>query len=251
MSPAEVLKIIKEKGVKFVDLRFTDTRGKEQHVTVPAHVVDAGMFEDGKMFDGSSIAGWKGINESDMILGLDPSTAVLDPFMEETTLNIRCDIIEPIDDAGLRARSALGRETRRSLHALDGHRRRSILRPRKRVLHLRRRPLVVADQRRFLCDRVVRRRVAEQQEDRRRQPRSPSRHQGRLLPRAARRLAAGYSLGDVLGARGNGPIGRSAPPRGGNGRSMRDRRQIRLAREEGRRRHDAEIRRAERRAQLW
>ena len=95
MSPADVLKLIKEKGVKFVDLRFTDTRGKEQHVTVPSHVVDAGMFEDGKMFDGSSIAGWKGINESDMILGLDPSTAVLDPFMEETTLNIRCDIIEP------------------------------------------------------------------------------------------------------------------------------------------------------------
>jgi glutamine synthetase len=95
MSPADVLKLIKEKGVKFVDLRFTDTRGKEQHVTVPSHTVDAAMFEDGKMFDGSSIAGWKGINESDMILGLDPSTAVLDPFMEETTMIIRCDIIEP------------------------------------------------------------------------------------------------------------------------------------------------------------
>ncbi|HWN37975.1 MAG TPA: glutamine synthetase beta-grasp domain-containing protein, partial [Gammaproteobacteria bacterium] len=100
MSPADVLKLIKEKGVKFVDLRFTDTRGKEQHVTVPSHVVDASMFEDGKMFDGSSIAGWKGINESDMILGLDPSTAVLDPFMEETTLNIRCDIIEPMTMQG-------------------------------------------------------------------------------------------------------------------------------------------------------
>ena len=100
MSPADVLKLIKEKGVKFVDLRFTDTRGKEQHVTVPSHVVDAGMFEDGKMFDGSSIAGWKGINESDMILGLDASTAVLDPFMEETTLNIRCDIIEPMTMQG-------------------------------------------------------------------------------------------------------------------------------------------------------
>ena len=100
MSAADVLKLIKEKGVKFVDLRFTDTRGKEQHVTVPSHVVDAGMFEDGKMFDGSSIAGWKGINESDMILGLDASTAVLDPFMEETTLNIRCDIIEPMTMQG-------------------------------------------------------------------------------------------------------------------------------------------------------
>ncbi len=95
MSPAEVLKLIKEKGVKFVDLRLTDTRGKEQHVTVPAGTVDDGFFEDGKMFDGSSIAGWKGINESDMILMPDTATAVLDPFTEEPTLNIHCDVIEP------------------------------------------------------------------------------------------------------------------------------------------------------------
>ena len=95
MSPAEVLKFIKEKGVKFVDLRFTDTRGKEQHVTIPAHEADQKLFDKGKMFDGSSIAGWKHINESDMILALDAGTAVLDPFMEESTLNIRCDIIEP------------------------------------------------------------------------------------------------------------------------------------------------------------
>src|SRR5690606_28242579 len=77
MSAAEVLKLIKEKGVKFVDLRLTDTRGKEQHVTVPASTVDESFFEDGKMFDGSSIAGWKGINESDMILLPDTATAVL------------------------------------------------------------------------------------------------------------------------------------------------------------------------------
>jgi glutamine synthetase len=95
MSPAEVLKLIKEKGVKFVDLRLTDTRGKEQHVTVPARVVDDSFFEDGKMFDGSSIAGWKGINESDMILMPDCATAVMDPFAEEPTLDIWCDVIEP------------------------------------------------------------------------------------------------------------------------------------------------------------
>jgi glutamine synthetase len=94
-TPSDVLKLIKEKEVKFADLRFTDTRGKEQHVTIPAHVVDEDLFRDGKMFDGSSIAGWKGINESDMILALDPTTAVLDPFFEETTVNIRCDVIEP------------------------------------------------------------------------------------------------------------------------------------------------------------
>jgi glutamine synthetase len=87
--------LIKEKGVKFVDLRLTDTRGKEQHVTVPARVVDEGFFEDGKMFDGSSIAGWKGIQESDMILMPDTATAVMDPFSEEPTLDIWCDVIEP------------------------------------------------------------------------------------------------------------------------------------------------------------
>ncbi len=95
MSASEVFKTIKDQGVKFVDFRFTDTRGKEQHVTVPAHTVDESVFEDGKMFDGSSISGWKGINESDMILMPDTSTAVMDPFFDESTLLIRCDVIEP------------------------------------------------------------------------------------------------------------------------------------------------------------
>jgi glutamine synthetase len=100
MSPADVLKLIQEKSVKFVDLRLTDTRGKEQHVTVPSHQVDESFFEDGKMFDGSSIAGWKGINESDMILMPDTRTAVIDPFTDETTLNIHCDVIEPMTMQG-------------------------------------------------------------------------------------------------------------------------------------------------------
>lgn len=95
MSPEEILALIEEKDIKFVDYRFSDTKGKEQHVTVPAHTVDEDLFEDGKMFDGSSIAGWKGINESDMILMLDASTAVLDPFYDDTTLILRCDIVEP------------------------------------------------------------------------------------------------------------------------------------------------------------
>jgi len=90
-----VLSYIKENEVKFVDLRFTDTKGKEQHVSIPSHQVDESFFEDGKMFDGSSIAGWKGINESDMVLMPEVSSAVLDPFTEEATLNIRCDVLEP------------------------------------------------------------------------------------------------------------------------------------------------------------
>ena len=81
--------------MRYADLRVTDTRGKEQHVTVPSRYVTEELFVEGKMFDGSSIAGWKGINESDMILMPDASTAVMDPFFEESTVNIRCDIVEP------------------------------------------------------------------------------------------------------------------------------------------------------------
>jgi glutamine synthetase len=95
MSAADVLKKLKDENVKFVDLRFCDTRGKEQHVTMPTHEVNAEMFQDGKMFDGSSISGWKGINESDMVLMPDASTAVMDPFSEESTMIVRCDVLEP------------------------------------------------------------------------------------------------------------------------------------------------------------
>src|ERR1700684_843982 len=95
MSSSDVLKLIKDKEVKWADLRFTDTRGKEQHVSIPSRYVTEEFFVEGKMFDGSSIAGWKGINESDMILLPDATTAVLDPFFEESTVNIRCDVIEP------------------------------------------------------------------------------------------------------------------------------------------------------------
>ena len=94
MSDA-VLNMIKENDIKYVDFRFTDSRGKEQHVTVPVSEVEADTFTDGKMFDGSSISGWKGINESDMILMPDAETAIIDPFFEDPTVNIRCDIVEP------------------------------------------------------------------------------------------------------------------------------------------------------------
>ncbi|MGF1725869.1 glutamate--ammonia ligase [Photobacterium nomapromontoriensis] len=95
MSVENVLALIQENEVKFVDLRFTDTKGKEQHISIPSHQIDADFFEDGKMFDGSSVAGWKGINESDMVMMPDAASAVLDPFTEDATLNIRCDILEP------------------------------------------------------------------------------------------------------------------------------------------------------------
>lgn len=91
----KTLNLIKESEAGWVDLRFTDSRGKEQHVTIPASEVDEDFFDGGKMFDGSSIAGWKGINESDMILMPDDSTSVVDPFTDDTTVILRCDIVEP------------------------------------------------------------------------------------------------------------------------------------------------------------
>lgn len=95
MSREEAIELIKHSEAGFVDLRFCDTKGKEQHVTVPSSTIDDDFFENGKMFDGSSIAGWKGINESDMVLMPDVDTAVIDPFFDDPTVNIRCDVLEP------------------------------------------------------------------------------------------------------------------------------------------------------------
>ncbi len=87
--------LIKESNARWVDLRFTDTLGKEQHVTFPSYTMEEDAFETGKMFDGSSIHGWKGIESSDMVLMPDDTTAVLDPFTEEPTVIVRCDVLEP------------------------------------------------------------------------------------------------------------------------------------------------------------
>ncbi|SEQ84776.1 glutamine synthetase [Amphritea atlantica] len=97
---SETLNLIKEHDVKWVDMRFTDTHGKEQHVTIPVTEISEDFFEEGKMFDGSSIAGWKGINESDMILQPDDSASVMDPFAEDSTIIVRCNIVEPSTGQG-------------------------------------------------------------------------------------------------------------------------------------------------------
>jgi glutamine synthetase type I len=94
---ADVMKLVQENEVKFVDFRFTDTRGKEQHVSVPVSHFDEDKFVSGHAFDGSSIAGWKGIEASDMQLMPDPNTANIDPFFEEPTLILTCDVVEPSD----------------------------------------------------------------------------------------------------------------------------------------------------------
>jgi len=99
-TPKEVMKMIADNEVKFVDLRFTDTKGKEQHVSVPAKAFDEGKFAQGHAFGGSSIAGWKGIEASDMLLMPDADSARMDPFREENTLIITCDVHEPSTGKG-------------------------------------------------------------------------------------------------------------------------------------------------------
>ena len=100
LSSADVIKLIKEKEVKFIDLRFTDFKGKEQHVQIPVKQFGQDQFEHGHPFDGSSIGGWKGIEASDMLLFPDADSARLDPFTEEITLNVSCDVIEPSTGKG-------------------------------------------------------------------------------------------------------------------------------------------------------
>ena len=105
-SPAEVLSLIEQEGVQYVDLRFSDLFGQWQHLTIPAYELSLDTFEEGRGFDGSSIRGWQSINESDMIAIPDPATAFIDPFMEPKTLVMICDIYDPV------TRERYGRDTR-------------------------------------------------------------------------------------------------------------------------------------------
>jgi glutamine synthetase len=94
-TPKEVLKMIQDKKIQMIDLKFIDTPGTWQHLTMYQDQIDESSFSDGVPFDGSSIRGWKGIEESDMTMVLDPNTAWIDPFMKEPTLSIICSIKEP------------------------------------------------------------------------------------------------------------------------------------------------------------
>lgn len=100
MKPADLIRKVKDENILFVDFRFTDTKGKEQHVSVPVSHFDEDKFESGHAFDGSSIGGWKGIQASDMLLIPDPMTAYVDPFFEHKTLVLTCDVVEPADGKG-------------------------------------------------------------------------------------------------------------------------------------------------------
>jgi glutamine synthetase len=117
-------------------------RGKLQHVTFDQTMIDEDIFEEGTMFDGSSIAGWKAINESDMVLMPDPDSAYMDPFFGASTLVMNCDILEPADGKPYsRDPRTHGRRAEAYLKE-QRHRRLGLFRPRARILHLRRRPLL-------------------------------------------------------------------------------------------------------------
>ena len=96
MSSSKIIKIIKDKEIEYIDLRFTDPRGKLQHVTLDSTIVDEKMLDEGVFFDGSSIAGWKAINESDMILKPDLNRQVVDPFTSHNTLILFCDVLDAV-----------------------------------------------------------------------------------------------------------------------------------------------------------
>ena len=135
---ASLIEMIKEKEIEWIDLRFTDPKGKWQHLTMVSSVVDEDMLTDGFMFDGSSIEGWKAINESDMILMPDLDATYIDPFSATPMLILVCDIVEPSTGAALCPRSAFDRQARRSLSEGQRHRRHRLHRPGSRILRLRR-----------------------------------------------------------------------------------------------------------------
>ena len=141
-NASEVMKTIKDNDVKYVDLRFTDPRGKMQHVTMDVSQIDEDAFADGIMFDGSSIAGWKAINESDMTLMTDPESAAIDPFFAQTTLAIFCDILDPGTGEPYNRDPRTTAKKAHRLPAVARHRRHRLFRSGSRVLHLRRRALL-------------------------------------------------------------------------------------------------------------
>ena len=229
MTAAEVIALIKESEVKFIDFRFTDTIGKEQHVTVPAHTVDDDLFEDGKMFDGSSISGWKGINESDMILMPDPDTAVVDVFPDEPTMNLRCTVVEPSTMQGYdrcpRSLATRAEAYLKSTGVADA----AYFGPENEFFVF---DHVSWDDRHAQCvlqDRLGRGRLEHRPQLRVWQHGPPPDRQGWLLPGSAGRLTARPAFRHVPGNRRNGRNDRGAPSRGRDGRPVRNRHEVQHA----------------------
>ena len=217
-SPDEVKKFIEKEGVEFIDVRFTDLPGQQQHFNVPAATLPDDFFTEGVMFDGSSIRGFAAIHKSDMKLIPDPSTAYVDPFRAAKTLNVAFSIVEP------RTGEPYERDPRQVATKaeewlkIDRHRRHRLLRPRGRVLRLRRRAVPDLAERGLLPHRLDRGRLEHRPRRGRRQPRLQDAVQGRLLPRPAGRPLRRPARPDEQRAdrgrasRSSGRTTRSAPP---------------------------------------
>ena len=236
----DVMKLIKDNDVKYADFRFTDPRGKWQHVTFDISMIEEDTFAEGQMFDGSSIAGWKAIHESDMNLMPDPSTACIDPFFAETTLSLVCDVLEPTTGEPYNRDPRSIAKKAEGMVKSQGVGDTIYLRPGSRVLRVRRRQI----RRRALQHRFQARldRVPDQfrHRIRRRKSRPPHRHQEGLLPGAAARHRAGHAQRDARGDGQNGRQGREAPSRG-RLRAARTRHEVLAAHADGRPDDDLQI----------
>ena len=209
-----VLKSLKDDEIAYVDLRFCDPRGKLQHVTVIADLVDEDFLDEGFMFDGSSIAGWKSIEKSDMKLMPDADLGLRRPVLRREDALPALLGARARHQRALRPRPARHRAEGRGLPQADRHRRRLLLRPRGRVLHLRRRALLQRAEQGQLPDRRGRRRLEHRHRLRDGQHGPPPRRQGRLLPGAAGGRRPGHPRRDALDDEADGDEGRQAPPRG-------------------------------------
>ncbi len=194
MNAKEVLDFAKKKEAKQLDLRFSDIPGLQHHVSYPISELSEESFADGFGMDGSSIRGWAAINESDMLLIPDPTTAFMDPFYEIPTLVMVCDVIDPDHAPELQPRPALDRAQSRAVPEKLRHRRHGILRRRGRVLHLRQRALRSEPALRLLLHR--RRRGPLELGPRGRQPGLPAALQGRLFPGSSHRSLPGAARPD-------------------------------------------------------
>ena len=240
----EALEWARETTAQMVDLKFCDLLGTWQHMTLPIRALDESAFDDGLGFDGSSIRGWQGISESDMLLMPDASSAILDPFTEAPTLSLICEIADPITREPYAQGSTPAREARRGVPALDGHRGHGLHGPRVRVLRLRRGLVRARPEPLPLLGRFGRGSL----ELRQARARLHGAREGGLLPARAARHAPRPAHSDGADARTARDPVRVPSPRGRVGRPVRDRPPLPAADAHGRSGHDLQVRRQERRA---
>ncbi len=186
-SAEELLAYVKDEGIEIIDVRFSDLPGIMQHFTVPVSSFGPEVFEEGLMFDGSSVRGFQQIHESDMKLLPDPTTAFLDTFRGAKTLAINFFVHDPLTGEAVQPRPAQHRPQGAGVPEVDRDRGHRVLRARGRVLRLRRRPVRDQAEHRLLLDRLDRRRLEHRPDRGRRQPRLQGPLQGRLLPGRADR----------------------------------------------------------------